>query len=223
MTATRLARLAREAAQTRVAEQERCDLCGEPIPAEHRHLLDLRSRELLCTCRACRILFDRDAAGGEHYRLVPERRLRLEDLALDDALWDALRVPVDMAFFFRSSAAGRVLAFYPSPMGPTESQLPLTAWDELEARNPVLRTLAPDVEALLVNRARGARSHWLVGIDECYALVGVVRSHWRGLTGGSAVWAQIAAFFEGLDRRARPASTAIEVPTGTGEEATWRG
>jgi hypothetical protein len=230
MTATRLARIARDAGRARAtrddAAQEHCDLCGEPIPAEHRHLLDLRSRELRCTCAACRLLFEGAAAGGGHYRLVPDRRLRLADLELDDALWDGLRVPVDMAFFFHSSAAGRVQAFYPSPMGPTESQLTLTAWDELVARNPVLATMAPDVEALLVNRARGARGHWLVGVDECYALVGVIRTRWRGLTGGTEVWAAIAAFFEDLDRRARPVSRlgtqeSTAAPAGAGEEGTW--
>ena len=58
-------------------EPARCDLCGEPIPPDHRHLIDLRNRELMCACRPCKILFDRGAAGGGHYRLVPERRLAL--------------------------------------------------------------------------------------------------------------------------------------------------
>jgi hypothetical protein len=90
-------------------------------------------------------------------------------------------------------------------MGPTESLLELDAWTALEAANPVLGTLAPDVEALLVNRARGARQHYLVPIDDCYALVGLIRTRWRGLTGGTEVWREIGTFFERLDRRARPA------------------
>src|SRR5689334_1125091 len=158
----------------------------------------------MCACRACAILFDREAAGAGHYRLVPDRRLRVDDLELSDAMWEELRLPVDMAFFFHS-AAGRVQAFYPSPMGPTESLLRLEAWEALERANPVLGTLAPDVEALLVNRARGARRHYVVPIDDCYALVGLIRTRWRGLTGGTEVWREIGAFFEGLDRRARPA------------------
>jgi hypothetical protein len=91
-------------------------------------------------------------------------------------------------------------------MGPTESMLALDAWEGLVALNPVLGTLQPDVEALLVNRARGARQHFVVPIDECYALVGLIRTHWKGLTGGKEVWEQIARFFEALDRRSRPAS-----------------
>jgi hypothetical protein len=211
---TRLGRLARGAAQARAAEpdpvQERCDLCGAPIGSQHRHLLDVESAELMCACQACKILFDRGAAGGGHYRLVPDRRLRLDGLELDDALWDGLRVPVDMAFFFHSSRAERVLAFYPSPMGATESQLSLDAWEDVVRRNPVLETMEPDVEALLVDRVGGARRHWLVGIDECFALVGLIRTRWRGLSGGTEVWGEITAFFAGLDERS------------TTEEAAWR-
>jgi Family of unknown function (DUF5947) len=206
LATSRLGRLAARATREREAAQERCELCGEPVAPEHRHLLDLSRRELMCACRACAILFDRKAAGAGHYRLVPDRRLRVEDLELSDLAWEDLRLPVEMAFFFHSTAAGRVQAFYPSPMGPTESLLGLEAWDDLVAANPVLSGLAPDVEALLVNRVRGARGHWIVPIDDCYALVGLIRTRWRGLTGGTEVWLEIQRFFEGLDRRARPAS-----------------
>jgi hypothetical protein len=203
---TRLQQMARRSVAEREAAAERCDLCGLPIPSEHRHLLDLTKRELMCTCQACSVLFASDAASAGHYRLVGDRRLRIDDLELDDAAWGELRLPVDMAFFFRNSAAGRVQAFYPSPMGPTESLLELNAWTELERANPVLTTLAPDVEALLVNRVRGARGHWIVPLSECYALVGLIRTRWRGFTGGAEVWKEIGRFFEELDRHAKPAS-----------------
>ncbi len=213
------------------AVQEHCELCSAPIPSEHRHLMDLETRELMCACQPCKILFDRGAAGGGHYKLVPDRRLSLVDLELDDALWDGLRVPVDMAFFFPSTAAERVQAFYPSPMGPTESLLKLEAWQELERANPVLRSLAPDVEALLVNRSRGARQHWLVPIDECYSLVGLIRTRWRGLSGGKEVWGEIDRFFSGLDARSRPGNredgrkptSAADISADGIQEATWRG
>ena len=107
-----------------------------------------------------------------------------------------------MAFFFRNSAEGRVMAFYPSPMGPTESLLELSTWDELERVNPVLLEMEPDVEALLVNRARGARQQWLVPIDDCYALVGVIRTRWRGFSGGREVWQEIDRFLKRLDEQA---------------------
>jgi hypothetical protein len=203
---TRLGALAQRGTVEREAALERCELCGNPIAPEHRHLLDLSKRELMCTCQACSVLFASDAASAGHYRLVGDRRLAIPDLELSDLAWEELRLPVEMAFFFHSSAAGHVQAFYPSPMGPTESLLGLEAWEALEEANPVLRTLVPDVEALLVNRVRGARGYWLVPIDDCYALVGLIRTRWRGLTGGAELWQEIGRFFEELDRRARPAA-----------------
>jgi hypothetical protein len=117
--------------------------------------------------------------------------------------WESLRIPVDMAFFFYSTPAERVVAFYPSPMGPTESLLKLGAWEELERHNRALEGMERDVEALLVNRVRGAREHFLVPIDECYSLVGLIRMHWRGLSGGRGVWNEIDKFFEDLRRRSK--------------------
>jgi hypothetical protein len=179
---SRLAQLARRSEP----ELERCDLCGAPIAADHRHLMEPESRDLLCACRACALLFDR----GGRFKLVGTRRERLGDLELD---WEALRLPVDVAFFLHSSAEDRDMAFYPSPMGATESRLPLEI--------SLLRTLEPDVEALLVDRHLGAREHWIVPIDDCFRLVGLIRTHGRGLTGGREVWAEVGEFFAGLERR----------------------
>jgi hypothetical protein len=185
------------------AAQEHCDMCSEPIPPEHRHLLEVSTREMMCVCRPCSILFDREAASEGKYRLIPDRRLFLEDFKMSDVQWESLRVPVDMAFFFYSTPAERVVAFYPSPMGPTESLLKLNAWEELERCNPVLGGMERDVEALLVNRVRGAREHFLVPMDECYSLVGLIRMHWRGLSGGREVWEKIGRFFEELQERSK--------------------
>ena len=69
--------------------------------------------------------------------------------------------------------------------------MPLEAWQALVEDNPVLATFEPDVEALLVNRVGAARECYRVGIDECYKLVGLIRTHWRGLSGGTAVWEEI--------------------------------
>ncbi len=80
-------------------------------------------------------------------------------------------------------------------MGPTESLLTVDI--------AVMEQLADDVEALLVNRVRGARRQWIVPIDVCYALVGLIRTRWRGLTGGADVWRELERFYEGLDRRSR--------------------
>ena len=191
-------------------DEERCQLCGEPVEERHRHVLDLHARRLLCACRPCSILFDRKEAGGGHYRLIPDRCRLVVDFDLDDATWQRLRLPVDMAFFFASSAVGRTVAFYPSPLGATESLLELEAWEELEARNPVLATEEPDVEALLVNRVGEAREHWLVPVDRCYALVGLIMSRWKGLAGGQEVWEELGEFFSALHREAEVVSKERE-------------
>jgi hypothetical protein len=185
------------------AAQEHCDLCGEPIPSEHRHLMEVSTREIMCACRPCSILFDSEAASEGRYRLIPDRHLFLDNFEMSDAQWESLRIPVDMAFFFYSTPAERVVAFYPSPMGPTESLLKLRSWEELERCNPVLQRMERDVEALLMNRVRGAREHFLVPIDECYSLVGLIRMRWRGLSGGREVWDEIARFFEELRGRSK--------------------
>jgi hypothetical protein len=207
--ASRLARLAQgapvreKAPEPAPAVAEQCDMCAAPVPPGHRHIVDLSNRRLMCACRACALLFDSKAAGGGHLRLLPTRRRRLDDFVLDPAQWDRLRIPVDMAFFFYSTPAERVLALYPSPAGPTESLLELEAWTELEAANPVLQSMEPDVEALLISRARDMDEQWLVPIDDCYELVGLIRSRWRGFGGGEEVWAAIHGFFDDLPTRER--------------------
>jgi Family of unknown function (DUF5947) len=215
LAGSRLRRLARHeasagsAASSRPAapvekEEEVCELCGAAIAPEHRHLLDLDKRDLLCACRACALLFDGDAAGGGHYKLVPDRRVSLDDFELDHVTWERLSIPVDMAFFFRNSREGRVMAYYPSPAGPTESLLGLEAWDDIAAANPVLAEMADDTEALLVNRSKGTPRQWLVPIEDCYALVGLIRTRWRGFSGGAEVWQEINRFFDELDGKSAP-------------------
>jgi hypothetical protein len=101
------------------------------------------------------------------------------------------------------------MAFYPGPMGATESRLELATWQEVHSANPILSTMEPDVEALLVNRARGARRYWLVPLEDCYQLVALIRTRWRGFTGGKEVWQEIDRFFQDLDQRALVPDPAI--------------
>jgi hypothetical protein len=183
-------------------DEEHCDLCAELIPSEHRHLLEVGKRQVLCACRACSILFDRPGAGAGGRRLIPERCLFLPDFAMTDVQWDSLRVPVKMTFFSHDSSQGRTAAYYPSPMGPTESLLEAETWADLENSNPILKDMAPDVEALLVNRIGSEQQCFLLGIDRCFELVGLVRALWRGFTGCSEVWRAIDGFFTELRERA---------------------
>ncbi|HET6547430.1 MAG TPA: DUF5947 family protein [Solirubrobacter sp.] len=195
LASPRLQQLAQRRPLPAADGEERCDVCGEALPPSHRHIADLESQRLLCACHACRILFDRTAAGGDRFRLVPERPRALPGFVLDDPTWAALRIPVEMAFFFHSTPAGRVVALYPGPMGATESQLTLDAWAGVVAANPALEGMAPDVEALLVHRGRAP---FIVPIDRAYALVGTIRGSWKGLGGGNEVWREIAEFFDQL-------------------------
>ncbi|HEY7328932.1 MAG TPA: DUF5947 family protein [Gemmataceae bacterium] len=175
---------------------ERCELCSAELTAEHPHLLELSSRQLVCACRACAILFDTEGAGK--FRRVPERVQFLPNFSLTDEAWLGLGLPINLAFFLHSTVAGHVVALYPSPAGATEAYVPMDAWQMLEQDNPVLCDLRPDVEALLVNRMGEAREHYRVGIDKCYELVGLIRTHWRGWSGGQTVWEAIDRFFVGL-------------------------
>ena len=178
------------------AAGERCDLCNTEIGHEHPHLIELESRRLLCACPPCALLFANHEA--KRYRRVPRDVTRLSDFKLSDAQWDSLLIPISMAFFFHSSPDGRVLAMYPGPAGATESTLNLSAWDDLAEANPILKELEEDVEALLVNRVEGAHDYYRVPIDRCYELVGLIRSHWHGLSGGEGVRKAIQTFFKKL-------------------------
>ncbi|HWF10097.1 MAG TPA: DUF5947 family protein [Bryobacteraceae bacterium] len=180
--------------------RERCEMCSLPLGAAHRHLFDSSSRNLICACDACVLLFP--GSGEAKYRAVPRRVRRLVDFTITDAQWNGLAIPIGLAFFFRQPDAERIVAIYPSPAGTTESELPLESWNELADVNPTLRSLEPDVETLLVNRTRQARDYYIAPIDRCYELAGTVRKHWRGLSGGSAVWEAIDQFFARMNAEA---------------------
>lgn len=177
--------------------RERCDTCGATLPAEHKHQFEPATRRVLCACDLCASI-PQDA-----FREIPRTVRSLPGFQISDAQWDDLMIPISLAFFSFSTPAGRVVALYPGPAGAAESLLPLEAWAEIARCNPELHDLQPDVEALLVNRVGGMREYFLVPIDECFRLVGIIRSHWRGLSGGALVWGEIEYFFEGLRRQER--------------------
>ena len=190
-----LERLVRTAETRRAEAMDHCGLCGVPIPDNHRHLLDLPpetgERSVMCACRACSLLFQQKAASNGHYRLIPQRRVRLAPFPTQ-----GLGVPVGLAFFV--PRGGRVIAHYPSPAGATEWEVDDTAWQAAIAECPPLGGLEPEVEACLVDTAKGHGQHWIVPIDDCFRLVAIVRQEWRGLSGGSTVWPAITDFFAGL-------------------------
>ena len=180
---------------------EQCEMCSLEVAADHSHLLEIAPRRLICVCGACAILFS--GQSSTKYKRVPQRICLLRGFSMTAAQWESLLIPINMAFFFRSSVERRVIAMYPSPAGATESLLPMDAWRDLELQNPPLVGMESDVEALLVNRigeARGVQSseYFVLPIDECYKLVGLIRTHWRGFSGGTEVWQEIGKFFARL-------------------------
>lgn len=174
---------------------EWCELCARALEGRHAHLLDPQARRILCACDPCAFLFQ-DGAG--RYRRVPRDSFFLSDIALDNLQWEALSIPVNLAFFFFSSPAKRVVAYYPSPGGATESLLTLEAWEGIAAAHSRIGQMQPDVEALLVNRVASPPDYYIVPIDRCYELSGIVRKHWQGFTGGDDVWREVANFFAAL-------------------------
>ena len=109
-------------------------------------------------------------------------------------------VLVGLAFFVHASTTDSVVARYPSPGGLVTATVDGDAWAALAARHAALRDLCPDTEALLVDRTAAPSRYYLVSIDHAYRLVGLVRRHWQGLTGGPEVGREIARFFSALDQ-----------------------
>jgi hypothetical protein len=189
--------------------RETCELCSLELAPTHQHLLEPVARKLICACDACAILFSSQVPVENKrvkYKRVPRRIRFLSDFRLTDGQWAGLMMPINMAFFFKSTPQDRVIALYPSPAGATESLLSFDSWSEIEHDNPALLEMEPDVEALLVNRIGHSRGftnpeYYLVPIDECFKLVGLIRSRWQGLSGGAEVWKEIGQFFSDLQSK----------------------
>ncbi len=221
-----LRRVIERAAKRRLSTVERCGMCAGVIDAQHRHVWDGHDENLLCVCTPCSLLFDRDAAGGDRYRLIPTRRVRLSTIRAADLSAAGLAVPVGLACFVKRED-GQVWAHYPGPLGVTGASVDTTVWRALETRFPILAGLAARVEAFLMwtrDRSpatgeasltersfdRGGDEYWLVPLDDCYRLTATLRRHWRGMTGG-AVWREVAAFFHELAQRAEGAAPCDRV------------
>jgi hypothetical protein len=182
---------------------ERCELCGSLVGTQHGHGVDVELHRLICLCDGCRIVLgaNRDAEG--RFRALPDRVVADHAFASADGEWDALGIPVSTAFFFHDSVAGGIVAFYPSPAGATESLLGARDWEALAANSAVARDLVPDTEAMLVRRTAVAHESYLVPVDRCYELVGLLRTHWRGFDGGQDAHDALDTFFARVRAEAR--------------------
>jgi len=184
-----------------VPDAELCDLCNTTLPSDHRHMLNLYERQIVCVCESCWAL----RSGDAEFRPTGSRTLWLEDFALPEELWAQFRIPIGLAFFMHSSVTDCIVAMYPSPAGATESELHFETWSRLVGMNPVLDTLEPDAEGLIVNRISDPHAFAIAPIDRCYMLVGLIKASWEGISGGSGVEEAIAGFFDDLRARAVPA------------------
>jgi hypothetical protein len=185
-------------APPRASSTATCELCPIGIGEDHRHLLHLVERRIVCVCETCWSM----RSGDPEFRPPGSRTLWLEDFAMADEIWSAFQIPIGLAFLMRSSVSRGVVALYPSPVGATESELDLTAWDALCEANPVLDQMEPDAEALIVNRTADEHQYAIVPVDQCYRMVGLIKSRWEGITGGRGVEEAVGEFFERVRERA---------------------
>ncbi len=177
---------------------EVCDLCGISVPEDHRHLLHLAERRIVCSCEACWAM----RSGEGDYRPTGNRTVWLPDLNLPDDVWAGFQIPIGLAFFMNSTVTGCVVAMYPSPAGATESELHFESWHRMTELNPALGELEPDIEGLIVNRLSDPPVHVIAPIDRCYALTGAVKSTWEGISGGTGVEGAVTRFFAELHEQA---------------------
>jgi hypothetical protein len=175
-----------------------CNLCGAgiaPDPA-HRHLLEADSERVLCACDACATLFGEDALG--RYRAVPRDVRALSDVDLSEGDWQALGVPIRLAFFVRDGERGSGgRAVYPSAAGPVTTSLGPEAFVLLESKGARVSELLPRVEALLVQTGTSGVRAYRAPLDVAYRLVGILRS------GSTAASGAVERFFSELDERCR--------------------
>ena len=143
--------------------------------------------------------------AGRPVQARPARhRISCPSFRLSDEQWEDLHLPINLTFFVESTPAQRVLAFYPSPAGAVESLLTLEAWQALRGPEPVLAGVRARRRGISGQPNEGERAYYRAPIDECFKLVGLIRVHWRGLSGGTEVWDEVARFFASLNERSRP-------------------
>ena len=198
----------------RRSRSERCEFCAADIGERHGHVADVADHRLLCVCRPCYLLFAPQGAGGGRYRGVGEEVRRVGDLLLDDARWDALRIPVDLVFFFRQTDADAPARVLPRPRRRdrvASSTCPPGATSA--AANPVL-----DEPSTTSRRCccAGTTSTLLLlpGADRRLLRAGRRGPAARGpgSAAGPEVWRGSSAFFAGLDDRASVVPRAVGSP-----------
>ena len=159
---------------------ERCELCASPLREPHEHLLEPNTRQLLCACADCGVLFRAELAAK--YRRVRPCATPLRDVQLDEEQWTALDVPVRLVFLVPSVVHERVFALYPNAIGFTEGVIPKLAWRALVNAYPMLERIEPEVQGLLVDGLSDRCQCYQLSIDTCHRVVRLIRGkHGRGM------------------------------------------
>src|ERR1700722_8479813 len=83
--------------------EERCELCSAALGPAHQHLLNAKTRQIVCSCDGRAVLFC-GQAGAQSLR-VPRRIRSLPDFQMADMQWEALMIPINLAVFYRDIAA----------------------------------------------------------------------------------------------------------------------
>jgi hypothetical protein len=190
------------------APLERCELCSVGLRPDHPHLIEVAQRKLLCTCDACAILF---SGQGVKFKRVPRRVRSLPGFQSERRRVERFDGSHQHGFLLPKQPGESRDRALSQPRGCDRIVLSLESWNDIVARNPILNEMESDVEGLLVNRlgySRGyfAAEYYLLPIDECYKLVGLIRMHWKGLSGGTEVWKELGEFFAALKARSVEAS-----------------
>jgi len=183
--------------KTTTEAEEHCDFCSKSIPPNHRHFADLNNMKFMCACEVCTVM---QAEKGEFHPL-PQRYEFIDDLEMPETMWAQLKIPVNMAFIVYNSDREQPIAFYPSPAGSMESELRLDSWESLKNDNPALKNLAPDLEGFMINRLDKPHEHFIVPIDCCYELIGLIRMHWQGMHGGDEMRNAVRDYFKHLKKQ----------------------
>ena len=126
-------------------------------PGEHKHLIHLDERRIVCVCATCWAL----RSGDAEFRPVGNRRVWLEDFALTDEQWAAFGSPIGLAFLMISSVSGERDRALPEPGGGDRVRARPGGVGDVCAANPELE-LEPDSEALVVNRLGETPQHMIV-------------------------------------------------------------
>jgi len=185
-----------EPTPVKIEAEEACEFCSAKLSEQHRHLLDVSRRTIVCACDACALRFENSIQS--RFKLIPQDTSALPDFRLTGILWENLNLPINVVFISYNRLAGRPTAIYPGPNGAAETPITVEDWQAILADNPELEDLKPDVEALLIDRTGETAGYFRAPIDVCYELVRLIRKHWRGFAGGDRVWLEIETFFARL-------------------------